>query len=131
MSIDAPAGRLAIDGGAPVRTSFLPFHQPSMGREEEAEVLDTLRSGWLTTGPKTQRFEAEFARYLGASRALGVTSCTAAMHLGLVALGIGSLIRKTAGAISAVVAMIFVLPALASFRPKRAPSTVAPIEIAV
>ncbi len=60
-----------------------------MGPEEEAEVLDTLRSGWLTTGPKTQRFEAEFARYLGATRALGVTSCTAAMHLGLVALGIG------------------------------------------
>jgi len=84
-----PAGRLAIDGGAPVRTTFLPFHQPSMGPEEEAEVLDTLRSGWLTTGSKTQRFEADFARYLGASHALGVTSCTAAMHLGLIALGVG------------------------------------------
>lgn len=82
-------GRLAIEGGTPVRTTFLPFHQPSMGPEEEAAVLDTLRSGWLTTGPKTQRFEAEFARYLGATRALGVTSCTAAMHLGLVALGVG------------------------------------------
>jgi dTDP-4-amino-4,6-dideoxygalactose transaminase len=89
LSIDRSAGRLAIEGGAPVRATFLPFHQPSMGPEEEAEVLDTLRSGWLTTGPKTQRFEAEFARYLGASRALGVTSCTAAMHLGLVALGVG------------------------------------------
>ena len=87
MSTDA--GRLAIEGGPPVRPSFLPFHQPSMGPEEEAEVLDTLRSGWLTTGPKTQRFEQDFARYLGANRALGVTSCTAAMHLGLVALGIG------------------------------------------
>ena len=72
-----------------MRTTFLPFHQPSMGPEEEAEVLDTLRSGWLTTGSKTQRFEADFARYLGASHALGVTSCTAAMHLGLIALGVG------------------------------------------
>jgi len=89
LSIEVSRGRLAIEGGPPVRATFLPFHQPSMGPEEEAEVLDTLRSGWLTTGPKTQRFEAEFARYLGASRALGVTSCTAAMHLGLVALGIG------------------------------------------
>jgi dTDP-4-amino-4,6-dideoxygalactose transaminase len=52
-------------------------------------VLDTLQSRWLTTGSKTQRFEADFARYLGASHALGVTSCTAAMHLGLVALGVG------------------------------------------
>lgn len=82
-------GRLAIEGGPPVRPSFLPFHRPSMGQEEEAEVVDTLRSGWLTTGPRTQRFEQEFARFLGARRALGVTSCTAAMHLGLVALGIG------------------------------------------
>src|SRR5262245_18878425 len=60
-----------------------------MGPEEEAEVVDTLRSGCLTTGPTTQRFEQEFARFLEARRALGVTSCTAAMHLGLVALGIG------------------------------------------
>ncbi len=89
MSIDVSTDRLALEGGKPVRTTFLPFHQPSMGPEEEAEILDTLRSGWLTTGPKTQRFELEFARYLGASRALGVTSCTAGMHLGLVALGVG------------------------------------------
>jgi dTDP-4-amino-4,6-dideoxygalactose transaminase len=89
LSIDVSTDRLALEGGKPVRTTFLPFHQPSMGPEEEAEILDTLRSGWLTTGPKTQRFELEFARYLGASRALGVTSCTAGMHLGLVALGVG------------------------------------------
>jgi dTDP-4-amino-4,6-dideoxygalactose transaminase len=81
--------RLAIDGGTPVRREFLPFHRPSLGPEEEAEVLDTLRSGWLTTGPKTQRFERDFASYLGARHALGVTSCTAAMHLALVAMGVG------------------------------------------
>ena len=81
--------RLVSEGGTPVRESFLPFHRPSLGTEEEAEVLDTLRSGWLTTGPKTHRFEAAFARYVGARHALGVTSCTAAMHLGLVALDIG------------------------------------------
>ena len=72
-----------------MRDSFLPFHRPSLGPEEEAEVLDTLRSGWLTTGPKTHRFEAAFARHVGAKHALGVTSCTAAMHLGLVALDVG------------------------------------------
>lgn len=89
MSTERAGARLAIDGGTPVRREFLPFHRPSLGREEEAEVLDTLRSGWLTTGPKTQRFELDFAGYLGARHALGVTSCTAAMHLGLVALGVG------------------------------------------
>ena len=81
--------RLVIEGGTPVRASFLPFHRPSLGLEEEAEVLDTLRSGWLTTGPKTHRFEAAFAQHVGAKHALGVTSCTAAMHLGLVALDVG------------------------------------------
>jgi dTDP-4-amino-4,6-dideoxygalactose transaminase len=89
LSTERSAVRLAIEGGSPVRGEFLPFHRPTIGREEETEVLDTLRSGWLTTGPRTQRFEAEFARYLGARYARGVTSCTAAMHLALVALGVG------------------------------------------
>lgn len=89
MSTDVLRERLAIEGGEPIRSTFLPYHRPSLGPEEEAEVLDTLRSGWLTTGPKTHRFEEEFARYVGAGRALGVTSCTAAMHLGLVALDVG------------------------------------------
>lgn len=89
MSTERSAVRLAIEGGPAVRQEFLPFHRPSLGREEETEVLDTLRSGWLTTGPRTQRFEADFARYLGARYARGVTSCTAAMHLALVALGVG------------------------------------------
>ena len=65
------------------------FHRPSIGPEEEREVLDTLRSGWITTGPKTKRFEQEFAAYVGASHALAVAHCTGALHLALFALGIG------------------------------------------
>ncbi len=60
-----------------------------MGPEEEREVLDTLRSGWITTGPKAKRFEREFAGYVGAKHALAVAHCTGALHLALWALGIG------------------------------------------
>jgi dTDP-4-amino-4,6-dideoxygalactose transaminase len=60
-----------------------------MGADEEREVLDTLRSGWITTGPKAKRFEREFAEYVGAKRALAVAHCTGALHLSLWALGIG------------------------------------------
>lgn len=72
---------------APV-AGFLPFALPSIGEEEIAEVVDSLRSGWLTTGPKTKRFEDEFARYIGAPFALAVNSGTAAMHLALEAIGL-------------------------------------------
>jgi len=68
---------------------FIPFHKPSIGEEEIAEVAETLRSGWLTTGPKTAQFEREFAQYTHARHALAVNSCTAAMHLALAALEIG------------------------------------------
>ncbi|MFH1411670.1 MAG: aminotransferase class I/II-fold pyridoxal phosphate-dependent enzyme [Candidatus Omnitrophota bacterium] len=78
----------AIEGGDPVRTEFLPFSLPLIGKEEEEEVLDTLRSGWLTTGPKTKKLEDEFSGYLGAKHSICVSSCTAALHLALVALGI-------------------------------------------
>lgn len=71
------------------RKTFLPFHQPLLGEEEEREVIDTLRSGWITTGPKTKRFEAEFAEFTGADCAIAVNSCTAALHLALAALDIG------------------------------------------
>jgi len=66
------------------------FHRPAMGPEEEREVIDTLRSGWLTTGPKAKRFEKEFAVYVGARNALAVAHCTGALHLSLWALGLGS-----------------------------------------
>ena len=57
------------------------FHRPSIGPDEEREVLDTLRSGWITTGPKAKRFEAEFAGYVGAKHALALSHCTGALHL--------------------------------------------------
>jgi dTDP-4-amino-4,6-dideoxygalactose transaminase len=68
---------------------FLPIARPDIGEAEIAEVLDTLRSGWLTYGPKTQRFEREFAELAGARFAVGVNSCTAGMHLALLACGVG------------------------------------------
>jgi dTDP-4-amino-4,6-dideoxygalactose transaminase len=67
----------------------IPFAKPSIGEEEIAEVVDTLRSGWLTTGPKTQRFERAFADYVGVPNALGTSSCTGALQIALGALGIG------------------------------------------
>ena len=80
---------LAIEGGAPVRASFLPFHQPLIDADDERAVLDTLRSGWLTTGPRTKRFEQELAAYTGATHCVAVNSCTAALHLALEAAGVG------------------------------------------
>jgi len=70
---------------------FLPFARPEIGDDEIAEVVDTLRSGWLTTGPKTQRFEDDFSAFLGdpALQSLAVNSATAGLHLALEALGIG------------------------------------------
>src|SRR6516225_5059065 len=65
------------------------FHCPSIGDEEISEVVDTLRSGWLTTGPRAARFEAELARYVAAPHAVALNSATAALHLALLALKIG------------------------------------------
>jgi dTDP-4-amino-4,6-dideoxygalactose transaminase len=74
--------------GAPVRASFLPFHQPLIDERDEQAVLDTLRSGWLTTGPRTKSFEEELVVYTGAARCVAVNSCTAALHLALEAVGV-------------------------------------------
>lgn len=70
---------------------FLPFALPDIGEEEIAEVADTLRSGWITTGPRTARFESEFSAFLGDTslHSLAVNSATAGLHLALEALGIG------------------------------------------
>ena len=70
---------------------FLPFALPEIGEDEIAEVVDTLRSGWVTTGPKAKRFEQDFAAFLGAPglEAVAVNSATAGLHLALEALGIG------------------------------------------
>ncbi len=72
-----------------MRDEFLPFSPPSLTEAEVAEVVDTLRSAWITTGPKTKRFEQEMAAFLGAPAALALSSCTAALHLALVLEGIG------------------------------------------
>ncbi len=71
-------------------SAFLPFALPDIGEEEINEVLDSLRSGWLTTGPKTKRFEDEFIEFLGIDvEAIAVNSATAGLHLALEAVGIG------------------------------------------
>ena len=69
--------------------SFIPFNLPAIGQEEIDEFIDTLKSGWLTTGPKTARFEREFGEYVRAPHALAVNSATSGLHLALAALGIG------------------------------------------
>lgn len=79
----------AIKGGDPIRSDFLPFSLPSIGKEEEREVIETLRSGWLTRGPRTERLEEMFKDYLGCKHALCVSSCTAALHLSLAVSNIG------------------------------------------
>ncbi len=68
---------------------YLPLSRPAIGDAEIAEVVDTLRSDWLTTGPKTKRFERQFAEYVGAEHAVAVNSCTAGLHLALVASEVG------------------------------------------
>jgi dTDP-4-amino-4,6-dideoxygalactose transaminase len=68
--------------------SFLPFALPDIGEEEIDEAIESLRSGWLTTGPKTKRFEEAFASFLGVPYALAVNSGTAALHLALEAIGL-------------------------------------------
>ena len=79
----------AINGGESVRQTFLPFALPQLGKEEEDEVLDTLRSGWITTGPKTKRFEQMCADYLGSKHAIAFNSCTGALHVAVATAGIG------------------------------------------
>ncbi len=68
----------------------VPFAPPALGPEEIAEVIATLESGWLSTGPRVTRFEQAFARHVGAPCAIAVSSCTAALHLSLLASGVGA-----------------------------------------
>jgi len=71
------------------RTTFLPFSPPSISEEEIAAVVDTLRSDWITTGPKTHQFEQDFGAYIGSQSSLALNSCTGGLHIALAALGIG------------------------------------------
>ncbi|MBD3348738.1 MAG: UDP-4-amino-4,6-dideoxy-N-acetyl-beta-L-altrosamine transaminase, partial [Candidatus Eisenbacteria bacterium] len=84
MSADLPAA----EGGSPVRKSFLPFARPSICEGDIESVVQTLRSGWLTVGPQTREFERIVAGYIGVENAAAVHSCTAGMHLAMVALGV-------------------------------------------
>ncbi|HEX5503208.1 MAG TPA: DegT/DnrJ/EryC1/StrS aminotransferase family protein, partial [Thermomicrobiales bacterium] len=72
-----------------MREDFLVFGKPQIGEEEIAEVVATLRSGWIGMGPRTLAFERAFADYVGAKHAIAVNSCTAALHLALIAAGVG------------------------------------------
>ena len=73
------------------RSEYLPFSPPAIGPEEIDEVIDTLRSNWITTGPKTKTFEQRFGTYVGApaSTSLMLNSCTAGLHVALATLGVG------------------------------------------
>ena len=67
----------------------IPFSPPDIGEEEIAEVTDALRSGWITTGPRTKEFERQIAGYVGTDRAVCLNSCTAAMEMALRLIGVG------------------------------------------
>src|SRR5262245_56655313 len=72
-----------------VRKQFLVFGSPALGEAEIQEVVETLRSGWIGTGPRVGRFEEVFRQYIGARHALALNSCTAALHLSMIAAGVG------------------------------------------
>lgn len=80
--------KLAILGGKPVRNDFLPPFRHTIADAEINEVIDTLKSDWITTGPKTHKFEELFKEYIGCKHAIALNSCTAGLHLSLVAIGI-------------------------------------------
>jgi dTDP-4-amino-4,6-dideoxygalactose transaminase len=77
-----------IEGGAPIRRLFLSFSPPTIGKAEIDEVVDTLKSGWITTGPKVKKFEEKFSQYVKSKYAIALSSCTDGLFLSLLALGI-------------------------------------------
>mgnify|MGYP001806124234 FL=1 len=105
-----------------MRTTFLPFSTPALGDEEINEVVDSLRSGWITTGPKVKRFEDDFKAYVGAPFAVPLSSATAGLHLTLLALKIkaGDEIITTPMTFASTVSMIILAgatPVLADIEP--------------
>lgn len=79
----------AIEGGKPTRKNFLVFGKPDIGQEEIQEVVDSLKKGWLGTGPKVAKFEELIKKSVGAKYAMAVNSATAGLHLSLVVCGLG------------------------------------------
>src|SRR5271165_4081944 len=73
---------------AVTQIQFLPFHRASIDEQDIESVVRVLRSGWLTTGSEVRQFEGAFARYVGARNAVALSSCTAALHLALAAIGL-------------------------------------------
>src|SRR5579872_2653303 len=91
MTPIAPAKEaLALHGGTPVRAKFLPYGRQSIDEEDITAVAETLRSDWLTTGPKVGEFEEAFAAWIGARYAVSFSSGTAALHGAAFAAGIGA-----------------------------------------
>lgn len=80
----------AVEGGKPIRKKFLIFGKPKITRQEIQEVVKTIKSGWLGTGPKTHIFEDKFKHYIGCKYAVALNSCTAGLHLALDVIGIKS-----------------------------------------
>ncbi len=105
-----------------MRTEFLPFSTPTIEDDEINEVVDSLKSGWITTGPKVKRFEDAFKAYVGAPFAVPLSSATAGLHLTLLALGIkeGDEIITTPMTFASTVSMIVLCggkPVLADIEP--------------
>src|SRR6185503_18388882 len=101
----------------------IPFYKPNIGEAEINEVVDCLRNGWLTTGPKAKQFEAEFAAYVQHAHAVAVNSCTAALHLALEAIGLkaGQTVvvpTMTFAATAEVVRYFNAIPLLVDCRPE-------------
>jgi dTDP-4-amino-4,6-dideoxygalactose transaminase len=84
-----PPGTLASEGGRPVRDTFLPLASPWIGEREKELVMETLETGWITTGPKTQELGRRIAALAGTKHGLAVNSATGALHVALAALGVG------------------------------------------
>lgn len=70
------------------KINFVPLHRPFFDKNEEKEIIETLRSGWLTTAKRASRFESEFSQYVGSKYAVALNSCTAALHLSLICAGV-------------------------------------------
>ena len=105
-----------------MRETFLPFSTPTIDDDEINEVVDSLKSGWITTGPKVKRFEDAFKAYVGAPYAIPLNSATAGLHLTLLALGIkeGDEVITTPMTFASTVSMVILCgatPVLADIEP--------------